>query len=85
MCIQGLQQSANGSLSKIIKKMFTVISHPAKETHQPDQCRKCAVVGNSGNLLEFKYGAMIDSHSIVFRYAPSYCVTIYIFILVLIY
>lgn len=69
ICIQGLQQSADGSLDKIIKKMFTVISHPAKEKHQSNQCRKCAVVGNSGNLLEFKYGAMIDSHSTVFRYA----------------
>ncbi|XP_053508873.1 ST3 beta-galactoside alpha-2,3-sialyltransferase 8 [Ictalurus furcatus] len=63
----GLQQSANQSISEIIEKMFTVISRPVKSIHQPSQCRKCAVVGNSGNLLQFKYGHMINSHSIVFR------------------
>ncbi|KAF7693271.1 ST3 beta-galactoside alpha-2,3-sialyltransferase 8 [Silurus meridionalis] len=63
----GLQRSANDSLSQIIKKMFTVISHPVKETHQLSQCRKCAVVGNSGNLLQSKYGDIINSHSFVFR------------------
>ncbi|MCI4390184.1 hypothetical protein PGIGA_G00119620 [Pangasianodon gigas] len=63
----GLQRSANESINEIIEKMFTVISHPVKKIHQPSQCKKCAVVGNSGNLLQSKYGALIDSHSIVFR------------------
>ncbi|KAF4094076.1 hypothetical protein AMELA_G00008690 [Ameiurus melas] len=63
----GLQQSTNQSISEIIEKMFTVISRPVKNIHQPSQCRKCAVVGNSGNLLQFEYGHMINSHSIVFR------------------
>lgn len=75
MCIQGLQSSSNISLNAIIEKMFTVISPPVKKSHSR-QCQKCAVVGNSGNLLQSKYGALIDSHSTVFRYAPSYCSTI---------
>ncbi|XP_026999609.1 ST3 beta-galactoside alpha-2,3-sialyltransferase 8 [Tachysurus fulvidraco] len=63
---QGLQSSANISFNETIKKMFTVISPPVKKSHSR-QCQKCAVVGNSGNLLQSKYGALIDSHSTVFR------------------
>ncbi|XP_060766372.1 ST3 beta-galactoside alpha-2,3-sialyltransferase 8 [Neoarius graeffei] len=64
----GLQKSSNGHINEIIEKMFTVISPPGiKQMSQPSQCQKCAVVGNSGNLLQSKYGAMIDSHSFVFR------------------
>ncbi|KAF5908725.1 CMP-N-acetylneuraminate-beta-galactosamide-alpha-2,3-sialyltransferase 2-like, partial [Clarias magur] len=62
-----LQRSPIGSVNETIKKMFTVISDPANQTRQPVQCQKCAVVGNSGNLLKYKYGALIDSHPIVFR------------------
>lgn len=62
-----LQRSSNVSISEIIQKMFTVISPPVKKSLQPHQCQRCAVVGNSGNLLQTEYGAVIDSHSVVFR------------------
>lgn len=60
------------SVNEIIKMMFKVISRPEKKRHQSNQCQKCAVVGNSGNLLQSKYGDLINNHSVVFRYASNY-------------
>ncbi|XP_051967156.1 CMP-N-acetylneuraminate-beta-galactosamide-alpha-2,3-sialyltransferase 2-like [Xyrauchen texanus] len=61
-------QSSDGTIKDVTQKMFKIISpSPVNETPRQNQCRKCAVVGNSGNLLKSKYGALIDSHTTVFR------------------
>ncbi|KAL0978834.1 hypothetical protein UPYG_G00176330 [Umbra pygmaea] len=64
-----LQQSTDDlKIYEVIQKMFQVIAPPAVDVRpKPTQCRKCAVVGNSGNLLKQEYGSLIDSHNIVFR------------------
>ncbi|KAM6949512.1 CMP-N-acetylneuraminate-beta-galactosamide-alpha-2,3-sialyltransferase 1-like [Aplochiton taeniatus] len=33
----------------------------------PDRCRRCAVVGNSGNMKGARYGAQIDANDIIIR------------------
>ncbi|KAM9306653.1 CMP-N-acetylneuraminate-beta-galactosamide-alpha-2,3-sialyltransferase 1-like [Pholidichthys leucotaenia] len=40
---------------------------PDVEGPRPDNCRRCAVVGNSGNLKGSRYGPLIDFHDIVIR------------------
>ncbi|XP_016345390.1 CMP-N-acetylneuraminate-beta-galactosamide-alpha-2,3-sialyltransferase 2-like [Sinocyclocheilus anshuiensis] len=61
-------QASDGVIKDVTQKMFKIISPPHEnEMPQQSQCRKCAVVGNSGNLLKSKYGALIDSHSVVIR------------------
>ncbi|XP_055723803.1 CMP-N-acetylneuraminate-beta-galactosamide-alpha-2,3-sialyltransferase 2-like isoform X1 [Salvelinus fontinalis] len=64
-----LQRSTDErTIYEVIQKMFQVIAPPARNV-QPKQaqCRKCAVVGNSGNLLGSQYGSLIDSHNSVIR------------------
>ncbi|XP_045079065.1 CMP-N-acetylneuraminate-beta-galactosamide-alpha-2,3-sialyltransferase 2 [Coregonus clupeaformis] len=64
-----LQRSTDErTIYEVIQKMFQVIAPPAMDV-QPKQaqCRKCAVVGNSGNLLGSQYGSLIDSHNSVIR------------------
>ncbi|TRY91514.1 hypothetical protein DNTS_029480 [Danionella cerebrum] len=61
-------QASDGTIKDIMQTMFKVIPPPPEdETLRQNQCRKCAVVGNSGNLLNSKFGALIDSHTTVFR------------------
>ncbi|XP_030634167.1 ST3 beta-galactoside alpha-2,3-sialyltransferase 8 [Chanos chanos] len=63
-----LQRSTDGTLKDVIQKMFKVISPPPTDvTSHQSQCRSCAVVGNSGNLLGSQHGKLIDSHSVVIR------------------
>lgn len=40
---------------------------PAKPPFHPRQFRRCAVVGNSGDLLKTQFGEEIDSHDAVIR------------------
>lgn len=40
---------------------------PAKPPFRPRQFKKCAVVGNSGDLLKTEFGEEIDSHDAVIR------------------
>lgn len=40
---------------------------PDRPEPQSHQCRRCAVVGNSGNLLRSHYGKLINQHDFVFR------------------
>nr|XP_046176101.1 CMP-N-acetylneuraminate-beta-galactosamide-alpha-2,3-sialyltransferase 2-like [Oncorhynchus gorbuscha]XP_046176102.1 CMP-N-acetylneuraminate-beta-galactosamide-alpha-2,3-sialyltransferase 2-like [Oncorhynchus gorbuscha]XP_046176103.1 CMP-N-acetylneuraminate-beta-galactosamide-alpha-2,3-sialyltransferase 2-like [Oncorhynchus gorbuscha] len=64
-----LQRSTDErTIYEVIQKMFQVIAPPPRDV-QPKQaqCRKCAVVGNSGNLLGSQYGSLIDSHNSVIR------------------
>lgn len=57
-----------------------MISAPSEnEVLHPDRCLKCAVVGNSGNLLHYNYGSLIDSHSIVIRCVLAHVLQIVVF------
>ncbi|XP_026202841.1 ST3 beta-galactoside alpha-2,3-sialyltransferase 8 [Anabas testudineus] len=64
-----LQQATNDqTMEKVISDMFRVISPPTIDfKRRPSRCRRCAVVGNSGNLRKSKRGILIDSHDFVIR------------------
>ncbi|XP_041835617.1 ST3 beta-galactoside alpha-2,3-sialyltransferase 8 [Melanotaenia boesemani] len=65
----GLQRSGNGqTLEEVVTQMFKVIPRPTEDTSPlPSRCRRCAVVGNSGNLRQSGHGKLIDSHNSVIR------------------
>ncbi|XP_074554758.1 ST3 beta-galactoside alpha-2,3-sialyltransferase 8 [Halichoeres trimaculatus] len=64
-----LQRSGNDqTLEGVMSKMFDVITPPKQDFKpHPSRCRRCAVVGNSGNLRESGNGNLINSHDFIFR------------------
>ncbi|MBN3271309.1 SIA4A sialyltransferase, partial [Polyodon spathula] len=66
--LQHVKDPAN--LTAVMKELFKII--PSKEMYLDwgaPRCRKCAVVGNSGNLKGSSYGSQIDLNDFVFRIA----------------
>ncbi|NP_001303808.1 CMP-N-acetylneuraminate-beta-galactosamide-alpha-2,3-sialyltransferase 2-like [Latimeria chalumnae] len=58
----------NYNLSESIAKLFTVVPRTNHSgIRDPAHCRKCAVVGNSGNLKGSNHGKEIDAHHFVIR------------------
>ncbi|XP_061582964.1 CMP-N-acetylneuraminate-beta-galactosamide-alpha-2,3-sialyltransferase 2-like [Cololabis saira] len=64
-----IQRSGNDkTLEEVMSQMFQVVSSPTVDTRPlPSRCRRCAVVGNSGNLRKSGHGKLIDSHTSVIR------------------
>ncbi|XP_033640604.1 CMP-N-acetylneuraminate-beta-galactosamide-alpha-2,3-sialyltransferase 2-like [Asterias rubens] len=62
------------NISDVLDKVFKLIPEKQPLNHRQDECCiRCAVVGNSGNLRNSKYGKLIDSHHRVIRvnYGPT--------------
>ncbi|KAK6471705.1 CMP-N-acetylneuraminate-beta-galactosamide-alpha-2,3-sialyltransferase 2-like [Huso huso] len=64
-----LQQShIDVKVNEVVAEVFAVLPGTDQDmTGDPSQCRRCAVVGNSGNLRGSIYGNLIDSHDVVMR------------------
>nr|XP_034982064.1 CMP-N-acetylneuraminate-beta-galactosamide-alpha-2,3-sialyltransferase 1 [Zootoca vivipara]XP_034982065.1 CMP-N-acetylneuraminate-beta-galactosamide-alpha-2,3-sialyltransferase 1 [Zootoca vivipara]XP_034982066.1 CMP-N-acetylneuraminate-beta-galactosamide-alpha-2,3-sialyltransferase 1 [Zootoca vivipara]XP_034982067.1 CMP-N-acetylneuraminate-beta-galactosamide-alpha-2,3-sialyltransferase 1 [Zootoca vivipara]XP_034982068.1 CMP-N-acetylneuraminate-beta-galactosamide-alpha-2,3-sialyltransferase 1 len=56
-------------LNETIQELFELIPGDADQLleRSGSRCRRCAVVGNSGNLKQSQYGQEIDNHDFVFR------------------
>ncbi|XP_020390909.1 CMP-N-acetylneuraminate-beta-galactosamide-alpha-2,3-sialyltransferase 2-like [Rhincodon typus] len=61
-------QSRHPRLSMMYSRLFEVMPkfNPIKNGHSCN-CRRCAIVGNSGNLKGSNYGQLIDSQDYVIR------------------
>ncbi|XP_078105292.1 ST3 beta-galactoside alpha-2,3-sialyltransferase 8 isoform X2 [Sander vitreus] len=65
-----LQRSGNKdqTLNEVMLDMFKVISPPTVDFRPlSSRCRRCAVVGNSGNLRGSENGNLINSHDYIIR------------------
>lgn len=70
--LQGEKRPAN--ITVVLKTLFeTLPGRNPNSDRTPSHCRRCAVVGNSGNLKGSNYGSQIDGHDFVFRlnHAPT--------------
>ncbi|KAF7654823.1 hypothetical protein LDENG_00063920, partial [Lucifuga dentata] len=64
--LQSERQPAN--FSKVVEELFRVIPDDVRYADaSPERCRRCAVVGNSGNLKGSHYGDLIDSSELIIR------------------
>uniref|UniRef100_U3IG14 CMP-N-acetylneuraminate-beta-galactosamide-alpha-2,3-sialyltransferase 2 n=2 Tax=Anas platyrhynchos TaxID=8839 RepID=U3IG14_ANAPP len=65
LTLQGPSDSSQ--LQAIIQELFTVLPALKGSVWDPSQCRRCAVVGNSGRLKGSHHGPRIDAHDWVLR------------------
>lgn len=65
--LQGESNPKN--INDTIKELFEIIPGDGEQLLERDasRCRRCAVVGNSGNLRQSQYGQDIDAHDFVLR------------------
>lgn len=67
--LQMLQpQFKSHNTNEVLEKLFQIV--PGENPYRfrdPQQCRRCAVVGNSGNLRGSGYGPDVDGHNFVMR------------------
>ncbi|XP_038052058.1 CMP-N-acetylneuraminate-beta-galactosamide-alpha-2,3-sialyltransferase 2-like isoform X4 [Patiria miniata] len=67
-----IHEDGNRDIPALLKSLFKLIPeadpYPRRNL---ERCVRCAVVGNSGNLRNSKYGKLIDSHHRIIRtYSP---------------
>ncbi|XP_006830782.1 PREDICTED: CMP-N-acetylneuraminate-beta-galactosamide-alpha-2,3-sialyltransferase 1 [Chrysochloris asiatica] len=65
-----LQREKNPrNLNDTVKELFSVVPGDVDPVLENEAvgCRRCAVVGNSGNLKASQYGSQIDEHDFVLR------------------
>lgn len=57
------------SMNESLQELFEIIPGDGDQllNGNGSRCRRCAVVGNSGNLKQSQYGQDIDAHDFVFR------------------
>lgn len=69
LLLQMLQpQFKSHNLHEVLSKLFQIV--PGEDPYRSQEspfCRRCAVVGNSGNLRGSSYGQDINGHDFVMR------------------
>uniref|UniRef100_A0A8I3RSG9 CMP-N-acetylneuraminate-beta-galactosamide-alpha-2,3-sialyltransferase 2 n=1 Tax=Canis lupus familiaris TaxID=9615 RepID=A0A8I3RSG9_CANLF len=61
-------QFKSHNTNEVLEKLFQIV--PGENPYRfrdPHQCRRCAVVGNSGNLRGSGYGPDVDGHNFIMR------------------
>ncbi|XP_021112370.1 CMP-N-acetylneuraminate-beta-galactosamide-alpha-2,3-sialyltransferase 2 isoform X1 [Heterocephalus glaber] len=61
-------QFKSHNTNEVLEKLFQIVpgENPYR-SRDPQQCRRCAVVGNSGNLRGSGYGQDVDGHNFIMR------------------
>lgn len=61
-------QFKSHNTNEVLEKLFQIVpGHSPYEYRDPTVCRRCAVVGNSGNLRGSGYGKDINRHDFIMR------------------